>query len=143
MLVAFFNIKVLTYSIGSNFTFLLIKLLELASKEQKSGLNMFLCLRSCTLQKFCRVQVAWVSLLEVTQMLNDLYVLDFQEELMYYPKIHAILIFPLSQRCNSLHCINMPVRQHPAGMQNNLFFSLFLRLELIPALDTDRIYFGD
>lgn len=87
--------------------------------------------------------MAWVPLLEVTQTFNGLCVLGFQEELMYYLKIHAILIFPLSQRCNSSHCINMPVRQRPAGMQNNLFFSLFLRLELIPALDNDRIYFGD
>lgn len=74
---------------------------------------MFLCLSISTLPKFCRIQVARVLLLEVTQMFNDLYVLDFQEELMYYyPKTHTILIFPLSLRCNSFHCINMPVRQH-------------------------------
>lgn len=43
----------------------------------------------------------------------------------------------------ALHCSNMPVRQHPAGMQTDLSFPLFPRLELIPALDTDRICFRD
>lgn len=43
----------------------------------------------------------------------------------------------------ALHCSNMPARQHPAGMQTDLSFPLFPRLELIPALDTDRICFRD